>query len=398
MRATRVVIMGGSLGGLTAALTLRDLGCAVDVYERSHVPLAGQGAGIVLHPVTVRYFTTHRTVPLEEISVATDWVRYMGSDGATIHATRRAYRFSSYNALYDGLLRTFDRTHYHLGVAVTDFAQDAEGVMVHLSDGHIARADLLVCADGIRSPARRRLLNGLLPSYAGYVAWRGKVDADELGSELFAELRTAITYHVLPNSHLLIYPIPVMDPQSGTVHTNINWLWYRNVAEGAQLDELLTDRQGIRRDISLPPGMVRAEPLAQLRADARSLPPPIAQVIAATAEPFLQAIMDLAIPRMAFDRICLIGDAAFVARPHAAAGTAKAAEDAWTLSAALAESSGDVVAALRRWEPGQMRMGSALLARTQEAGYRSQVANTWRVGDPLPFGLYATGDSMMPTA
>ncbi len=397
MRATRAVIMGGSLGGLTAALTLCDLGYTVDVYERSQVPLSGQGAGIVLHPATVRYFTEHRTANLEEISVATDWVRYMGNDGAIIHTARNAYRFSSYNALYESLLQSFDRAHYHLGVAVTDFAQDTEGVTVHLSDGHAQRADLLVCADGIRSSARRRLLNGLLPRYAGYVAWRGTINAAELSSTLFTELRSAITYHVLPNSHLLIYPIPVVDPLTGTVHTNINWLWYRNVAEGAQLDALLTDRQGIRRDISLPPGMVRDDPLAELRADARTLPPPIAQVIAATAEPFLQAIMDLSIPRMAFDRICLIGDAAFVARPHAAAGTAKAAEDAWTLSVALAESSGDVVAALRRWEPGQMRMGSALLERTQEAGYRSQVANTWHVGDLLPFGLYETGDSMMPT-
>jgi len=49
--------MGGSLAGLTAALTLRDAGCDVEVYERSNSPLAGQGAGIVLNPTTVRYFT-----------------------------------------------------------------------------------------------------------------------------------------------------------------------------------------------------------------------------------------------------------------------------------------------------------------------------------------------------
>ena len=50
----RVVVMGGSLGGLTAALVLRDAGCDVEVYERSELPLEGRGAGIVLNPATVR--------------------------------------------------------------------------------------------------------------------------------------------------------------------------------------------------------------------------------------------------------------------------------------------------------------------------------------------------------
>src|ERR671939_515706 len=52
----RVVVMGGSLGGLTTALILRDIGCDVEVYDRSEVPLAGRGAGIVPHPATRRHF------------------------------------------------------------------------------------------------------------------------------------------------------------------------------------------------------------------------------------------------------------------------------------------------------------------------------------------------------
>jgi hypothetical protein len=62
--------MGGSLGGLNAALWLRDAECDVEVYERSNVPLAGQGAGIVLNPATVRYFTENNVLDLGEISVA----------------------------------------------------------------------------------------------------------------------------------------------------------------------------------------------------------------------------------------------------------------------------------------------------------------------------------------
>jgi 2,6-dihydroxypyridine 3-monooxygenase len=110
----------------------------------------------------------------------------------------------------------------------------------------------------------------------------------------------------------------------------------------------------------------------------------------------LQAVFDIDVPRMAFGRVCLIGDAAFALRPYAAAGTAKAAEDAWTLGQAVHASAGDVVAALDRWQTGQLTLGRQVLNRARNAGDRSQFENTWRVGDPLPLGLYQVGDSSLP--
>jgi 2,6-dihydroxypyridine 3-monooxygenase len=104
-------------------------------------------------------------------------------------------------------------------------------------------------------------------------------------------------------------------------------------------------------------------------------------------------VVDVEVPRMAFGRICLLGDAAFALRPHAAVGTAKAAEDAWRLALAVEAGGGDVVEALRRWEPGQLALGRQVLARSREAGIRSQFEGTWKVGDPLPFGLYRESDS-----
>jgi 2,6-dihydroxypyridine 3-monooxygenase len=56
---------------------------------------------------------------------------------------------------------------------------------------------------------------------------------------------------------------------------------------------------------------------------------------------------------------------------------------------------GDVLTALRRWEPGQLQLGRSLMARTRQAGRRSQFDCTWQAGDPLPFGLYKLGDSAM---
>jgi 2,6-dihydroxypyridine 3-monooxygenase len=64
--------MGGSLGGLTAGLVLRDIGCDVTVCERSRTPLEGRGAGIVLHPATVRYFTANHLLELNQVSAPAD--------------------------------------------------------------------------------------------------------------------------------------------------------------------------------------------------------------------------------------------------------------------------------------------------------------------------------------
>jgi 2,6-dihydroxypyridine 3-monooxygenase len=101
---------------------------------------------------------------------------------------------------------------------------------------------------------------------------------------------------------------------------------------------------------------------------------------------------------MAFGRVCLIGDAAFAIRPHAAAGTAKAAEDAWNLSAAVERARGDVVEALARWEGGQLALGRQVLERARDIGDRSQFQGTYEPGDPyLAFGLYEPGDSFLTT-
>ena len=82
----------------------------------------------------------------------------------------------------------------------------------------------------------------------------------------------------------------------------------------------------------------------------------------------MQLIVDVAVPRMVFGRVCLLGDAAFALRPHAAVGTAKAAEDAWQLARALRSADGgDVDHALAEWEAAQLRLGGQATARTWNA-------------------------------
>jgi 2,6-dihydroxypyridine 3-monooxygenase len=395
-RRPRVLVAGGSIGGLTAAHVLGDLGCDVTVLERSPEPLTGRGAGIVLHPATVRWWREHDVRPLAEMSAAMRRLRYLDAGGAIVHEQPCRYRVSSFDALYRDLAGRMEPERHRLGCAVAGFELDEDGVTVALEGGGTERADLLVGADGIGSRTRRTLLPDVEPRYAGYVAWRGTVGEQDLSAASADVLLGAIVYHLMGPGHFLTYPIPGADGSVEEGRRLTNWLWYRNVAEGAALDALMTDRGGVRRPVSLAPGTVAREALDELRrASAARLPPPLHELVAATPEPFLQVVFDIEVPRMAFGRACVIGDAAFALRPHAAVGSAKAAEDAWTLGAALRDAGFDVPRALGAWEPGQLALGRGALARTRRAGERAQHTSEWQVGEPLPWGLYATGDSAL---
>jgi 2,6-dihydroxypyridine 3-monooxygenase len=395
-RPPRVLVAGGSLGGLTAAHVLGDLGCDVTVLERSPEPLTGRGAGIVLHPATVRWWRERDVRPLAEMSAAMRRLRYLDAGGAIADEQPCRYRVSSFDALYRDLSARMDPARHRLGCAVAGFDVDDDGVTVALDGGGSERCELLVGADGIGSRARRTLLPEVQPRYAGYVAWRGAVVEHDLSPAAHDALLGAIAYHLMDHSHFLTYPIPGADGSVEEGRRLTNWLWYRNVPEGPELDALMTDRSGVRRPVSLAPGMVSPSALSGLRsASAARLPPPLAELVDATPEPFLQVVFDIDVPRMAFGGACLIGDAAFALRPHAAVGSAKAAEDAWTLGAAMRDADFDVPRALAAWEPGQLALGRGALERTRRAGERAQHTNEWDVGEPLPWGLYATGDSAL---
>jgi 2,6-dihydroxypyridine 3-monooxygenase len=388
----RTAVIGGSLGGLTAALVLRDIGCDVVVYERSSAVLEARGAGIAVLKETLRYPVERHGVPVEEFCSSTDWIRFLNPDGTVRHEQRHRYRFSSWNALYRTLLEAFGRDRYVLGQEMTAFRSDEDGTTVEFSGGARRRVDLLVCADGISSPSRQALLPEVTPRYAGYVAWRGVVPETELSRGTYRALHDALTYQLLPHSHILVYPIPGPEGALDEGQRLINMVWYRNVAPH-ELPRFLTDRSGQQRSVSLPPGAAREDLIAEMRGAARHhLAPPIAEIVARVREPFVQAVFDIEVPHMVVGRSCLIGDAAFAVRPHAAAGTAKAAEDGWVLAQELERAGGAVAVALKNWEAKQLVLGRTLLARTRAIGDSSQFTRGYRPGDPqLVFGLYGPG-------
>ena len=389
----RVAVVGGSLGGLTAALLLRDLGCEVSVYERSREELEAKGAGIAVLAATWRYPVQRLGVPADEFSARTSWVRFLEADGSTAFEEQRLYHLSSWNAVYRVLLQGFGRENYHLASEVSSFVDDGAQVTINFTDGRTDVVDLLVCADGIASEARQTLLPEVTSAYAGYIAWRGVIPESELTPATFDALHESLTYQVMDHSHILVYPIPGLAGEVEPGHRLMNIVWYRNVSP-EDFESFLTDVNGDVRSVSIPPGLVNERDLAEMRADAKALlAPQLAEVVTGIKEPFLQVVYDIEVPRMAFGRVCIIGDAAFACRPHAAAGTAKAAEDGWILAEEIAAADGDVLKALAAWEVRQLALGHSLLERTRDIGYRSQVAGTFKAGDPdLVFGLYAPGN------
>jgi 2-polyprenyl-6-methoxyphenol hydroxylase-like FAD-dependent oxidoreductase len=140
------------------------------------------------------------------------------------------------------------------------------------------------------------------------------------------------------------------------------------------LDELLTDIDGRHHTGSVPPGMIRPDAIAQLYEQATAqLHPQFADLVRSTREPFIQVIQDFAVEQMVFGRVALLGDAAFIVRPHTAAATAKAAADATTLAEELNrhERMPDALAA---WERTRVAAGLSLTQYGIALGERTAAA------------------------
>jgi 2,6-dihydroxypyridine 3-monooxygenase len=389
----RVLVAGGSIGGLTAAALLRDLGCEVDVFERSGAALEDRGAGIVVLPVTERYFT-ERGGEDDRVSLElTDWT-YIDRQGEVLSADPDHFRFAGWSTIYRALLDEFGPDRYHLGHEMTGFDIHPESVNLHIAGRPSIEGDLLVCADGLLSTARSILLPDVVPEYAGYVAWRGITPEAVLSEKAQADLADSMIYQVLDPGHILVYAIPDHEGRSTSPHRVINFVWYRNYPTGGPFEDLMLGRDGAQRAGTMPPGTIRGEHLAEMRSTAAQiLAPTLLEVVERCPEPLIQAVFDLASPHMAFDRVCLIGDAAIGLRPHVAAGQAKACADGWALRDALVAADGDVTAALAIWEPGQLALGHRALARTREMGQASQFDGTMLPGDPeWKFGLWEPGN------
>jgi 2-polyprenyl-6-methoxyphenol hydroxylase-like FAD-dependent oxidoreductase len=288
--------------------------------------------------------------------------RYLSPEGGDGEVQRAPQDFTSWEAIYSTLAAAFPADRYHRSAALTDF-DNGEGVVQAHIDGHgVVEADVLVAADGAQSPTRRRFLPELSATYAGYIAWRGTLDEADAPPDLVRFFDDAFTFSEARSAgHILVYFIPGDGTDTTQGRRRLNWVWYVGVA-AADLPRLLVDRDGRQHHASLPFGGTPDSAIRDLRDLARrEVHPMLAALVAATPQPFLQTIVDVVPTRTVFGRVCLLGDAAFVVRPHTAGATAKAARDATTLARALKQARGNVDAGLSGFEAMQIAFGRGLV-------------------------------------
>ena len=147
---------------------------------------------------------------------------------------------------------------------------------------------------------------------------------------------SSLNFSFPKGEELIGYPVAGADGAVDVGHRRFNIMWYRPVSPGAELRNMFTGADGVHYETGIPPSLVRPELVAAMKEEAhRVFPPMFADVIARMPGMFVQAIYDLESDMMGHGRVAIIGDAAFVARPHCGAGVSKAADDAASLATAL---------------------------------------------------------------
>jgi 2-polyprenyl-6-methoxyphenol hydroxylase-like FAD-dependent oxidoreductase len=181
---------------------------------------------------------------------------------------------------------------------------------------------------------------------------------------------------------MLVYFIPGDGADVRPGRRRLNWVWYVGAGE-QELDRFLTDKDGRRHHASLPRGMASSALIAEIcKLARREVHSMFAELVAATPDAFVQTIVDVVVPQTVFGRVILLGDAAFVVRPHTAGATAKAAHDAWVLGRNLGRAKRNYDAGLKAAESLQLDYGNNLIRYGIALGSRWASTRTERPATP----------------
>ncbi|KAK9863259.1 hypothetical protein WJX84_003540 [Apatococcus fuscideae] len=351
----KVVVCGGSIGGLSAALNLHKAGCEVLVYERASA-IQPAGAGLGLDPDTVEtmgelglqeaFNLISRPIPFEEYRWLDSQAEQPGRAGVPIIINRQHNHVSLHwsdlhRMLYDALPTGIVKQAH----SITAFQQHTNRVRVTVeqrADSSLpatfeVEADLLVAADGANSTVRKLLRPDDRRRYSGMIAWRGVVDGSshpELLQALiedYEHLDRGIIFDISSDCCMnLIYLLP---------GNRINWLWYRDAPEPKLSSHSVT--------VS-----ATADDIRQLLSDADATwTPAFARLIKATERPFINAIFDKdPLSSWTYGRVVLVGEAAHPTTPHGSRSTNMSLQDSFALGRCIAASLDDIPQALQAFE------------------------------------------------
>ncbi|MFW2852818.1 FAD-dependent monooxygenase [Sphingomonas sp. TX0543] len=361
----RIAIAGGSMAGLFTAVLLRQSGHEVRIFERSRAGLQGRGAGLVPQQEVFDLLDLLGRDEVARLGVVARQRIVLDLEGDVISREDRPQMQVSWDHLFVAVRMQISDDAYRLGNGAVAVGQDEDAAWLDLEDGSRANADLVIGADGIGSAVRRSLMpDHPGASYAGYVAWRALVPERLLPASAARVLSDRFAFYDTPDAHVLGYTVAGEDGSLVKGGRRYNAVWYRTID---YLEDVLRDRTGQVHPYSLAPGSLSPEAIRGIHADARALlPAPFASAFLAEPQPFVQAIFDMTVPRMAVGRVAIIGDAAFVARPHTAMGVAKAAGDAMSLVRAI--DAGWTQDARATFERERIAAGEAIVAYGRRLG------------------------------
>jgi salicylate hydroxylase len=342
----KIAIIGGGIGGLSAALHLLKAGLDVHVYEQS--PRIGEiGAGIQISPNASRLLIRLGLKPaLDAAGVRPLAVHQRRWDdgrtlqrapvGPEVEATFGAPYYHFHRGdLAELLGAAVPAERVHVGHKLVGLEPRGEKIVARFESGASAEADLLVGADGIHSRVRHLTFGPSSPRFTGCVAWRGLVPAERI-----KHLGIEVASHnwMGPDGHVVHYWV------AGGRLMNVVCV----VEHGTWTSESWTDKGDV------------AEVLARYD----GWHPIVRGLIEAFPETFIWALHDrAALPRWSDGRITLLGDACHPMLPMMAQGAAQSIEDGATLAALLTAMQGDVPGVLARYE--ELRKPRA--TRLQEA-------------------------------
>ncbi len=305
----KAIIIGGGIGGVTAAIALKRAGLDVTVYERAE-ELQEVGSGLPLWTNALR--TLHilgLTDELEKLGVQVRSVRVSTWKGDTLTDTSNDKHLKKLGTitivvhraeLLSLLLKTLGEENVRLGMTCVGFTQDATGVTVKFANGQRVRGDVLIGADGIHSVIRTQLFGLKKPHYVGYTCWRGLAHTTRTGLETWAWGK-GCQFGITPMSQGRAY-----------------WFVQKYAPEGEE------DKPGGRKNSIL-----------EMFHDWHD---PIPAVIEATAETDIlrNDIFELKhLHQWSHGRVTLLGDAAHAMTPNLGQGACQAIEDAVALADCL---------------------------------------------------------------
>lgn len=353
----KVLIAGGGIGGLSAAVALLQRGIDVEVYEQAQ-ELKEVGAGIQISPNgnkvldTLGVFQRLKALSCDPVrkefrlwNTGKPWP--MLSLGKTVvenygYPYLTVYRPDLHESLADRV-REIKADAIHLGSGVAGCEQDDGSVTLLLRDGRRVSGDVLIGADGVRSVIRNTLWGACDPVFSGMVAWRGLIPMEELPSHM--QVPVGSTW-IGPGGHAVSYPLH-RSKIMNFVATIEGKTW--DIAEGSETgstEECLADFAGWHEDVQT---MIKRSPRLIKWALMQRDP----------------------IPRWTQGRISLLGDAAHATLPFLAQGAVHSIEDGMVLSRCLeGVAQKDVPAALARYEAARIDRTSRMV--------RGATANTDR--------------------